>query len=298
VGAALAAVPLFVPWPRLLASWRVWGVAVVAPIGIVTVWVCYYNALRTGSILAVSYGGGKFRYPFVDGLQRQLWSTGEGFFWYNPILLLALAGLVPLWRRDRSMGILVAGLALLRVCTYSKWSFPDGSVAWGPRFLLPWCALLVIPVGQLWEAAYEARPPIRAGIRTLFAAFAALSAVVVVASIWVPYEQYWTEIGDLRGVPAARAKAVVAERSVNAMNQLHESPLFVNIRDLDHAHPFPLLWFRGGPTPLGILAIGISIASASLVISQARSADGRARRAKASQRATLRQGEAPLRVRD
>ncbi len=162
--------------------------------------------------------------------------------------------------------------------TYAKWSFPDGSVAWGPRFLLPWCALLVIPLGALWEEIprwprrYE-----RTVARSIVATLGVLSAVVVIASVWVPYTQYWSEVGDPTGVSQTELRAVIDRRIDDSFNQLEDTPILVNLGDLDEGKPFPLFWFRGGPTLLGILAIATSVAASSLAIGQAASADRRRR---------------------
>jgi|GEM_PF-1357377 hypothetical protein len=282
VGAVVVAIPLFVPWSRLRRSWRSWIVPTGMPVCLSLIWTGYYNVLRTGSLLVFSYGDHAFDYPLLDGLQRQLWSTGKGFFWYNPILLVALPGLMFLWRRDRNLALLISGLAVLRVVTYAKWPFPDGSVAWGPRFLLPWCALLVIPLASLWEAIYMAERRRRRTARIAIGILGLLSAVVVVASVWVPYEQYWTEIGDLTGVPPSKLNAVVQERSDDAFNRLYDSPLLVNLRQLDRATPFPLYWFRdgrfrGGRSLLGLAAVATSIGAASLALGGAVSRDRRKR---------------------
>ena len=111
--------------------------ALAIPIGAAVLWTGYYNNLRFGSPFEDSYPGVTFSNPLLDGVQRQLLSPGKGFFWYDPILLAALPGLVWLVRRDRALGGIIIGLSVLRVLVFAKWPFPDGSIASGPRFLLP-----------------------------------------------------------------------------------------------------------------------------------------------------------------
>ena len=124
VGSALIAVPLFVPWERLRRTVRQWLPALGLPIGAALLWVAYYNNLRTGSPFVTSYGGVTFSNPLLDGLGRQLLSPGKGFFWYDPILLAALPGLVLLWRRDRPVTILILGLARHSSCALRKVAVP------------------------------------------------------------------------------------------------------------------------------------------------------------------------------
>ncbi len=115
VGAAALAIPMFVPWRRLCATWKQWLPAVALPVATVGLWQGYYNNLRYGAPLRDSYSGVSFDNPMLNGLGRQLLSPGKGFFWYNTILLAALPGLVWLWRRDRSLTMLLVGIAVLRV---------------------------------------------------------------------------------------------------------------------------------------------------------------------------------------
>jgi hypothetical protein len=272
VGAALLAVPIFVSPERLRSTaphW-IWGVAL--PVGCALAFNAYFNWLRYGVPLKLGYDGLAFDNPLLDGLQRQLLSPGKGFFWYDPILLVALFGIPRLWRRDRALLVLVAWLATLRLLLYAKWPWPDGSVAWGPRFLLPWCALLVIPLGELWEGLVDhARRPsvyIRTGIATL----ACLSALVVIAGTWVPYTVYWAEVHHVTGPPAT-AQRVIERRIDAAFNTWHGSPLLVNVRSLARAKPLGWRWFRGGPGWPAFLAAATAMFALGLAGVAARQRD-------------------------
>ena len=267
VGIAVLVVPMFVSLPRLKATWRQWVPALAIPVGAAGVWQAYYNNLRYGGPLRDNYSGVRFDNPVLDGLQRQLLSPGKGFFWYDPILIAARPGLVWLWRRDRAVTVLIAGLAVLRVVFYARTPFADGSVAWGPRYLLPWCGLLTIPLGAAWEQISSWTHGRRVAARSAFVTLAALSAIVVTASVWVPYEQYWTDIGrDLAHVPSGRYDAVLDQRIDDSYNTVAGSPLVRNLQSLDDAWPFPLRWFRGGPTPFGVLALSFALAGGALAV--------------------------------
>jgi hypothetical protein len=278
VGAAILTVPLFVSWPRLKETTREWLPAISLPIGLALAWLGYYNHLRYGSPFKDSYAGVTFTNPLLDGLERQLLSPGKGFFWYDPILVAALPGLVWLWRRDRAVSLTITALLAIRVFLYAKWPFPDGSVAWGPRFLLPWCALLTIPLGECWERISRQRGLRAIASRTALGLLAALGALVLVASVWVPWEQYWADIGqELRAVPPERAQEVSGQLIDDSYNTISGSPLFVNLHAFDRARPFPLRWFRGGPTVFGVTMLSLAVVSAGCAVALAIHADRRNR---------------------
>ena len=100
----------------------------------------------------------------------------------------------------------------------------------------------------------------------------------MVASVWVPYAQYWDAIQDFDGVPTARIAAVRADRIDASFNTISASPLAFNLRHLDDAQPFGLRWFRGGPTPLGIVAGVIAVTAGAIAIAAATTADRREER--------------------
>jgi hypothetical protein len=275
VGIAVVAAPLFVPWRTLRATVRHWLPALALPIGAAVIWTLYYNNHRYGSPFEDSYGGVHFDNPLLDGLQRQLMSPGKGFFWYDPILIAALPGLVWLFRKDRALGTLIVGVGVVRVLLYAKWPYPDGSIAWGPRFLLPWCALLVIPLGFCWERIGAARRPLRTAWRAAIVLLALSSVVVVVAGTWVPYTQYWGIVNDATGLPVDRARAVVDQRISDSYNTISGSPLAVNLRELDDAQPLGWRWFRGGPTPFGVLCAVTALAFGAIALAAALAADRR-----------------------
>ena len=85
-------------------------------------------------------------------------SPYRGLFFLSPVLLLALPGLVLLWRdRDRRTAVLLAGVAagfILYVGSYAYWS---GGDAVGPRFLVPAVPFMVLPMTRLFDAWLERR---------------------------------------------------------------------------------------------------------------------------------------------
>jgi hypothetical protein len=260
--------PLFVPRTTLAVSWRRWGPALAAPLAGAAAWTAYYNHLRYGSVL--HFGGTEvgLSFPLLHGIERQLLSPGKGFFIYSPILLAALPGLVWLWRRDRGVAAAVIGLCVVRVLFFSKYWNPDGSVAWGPRYLVPASALLALALAATLDHVSSLRGGRRTAAALTLVGLALASATVVVASVWVPYEHTWAVANDVPGwqyMPVEQLNRLKEQHHIRQFDDPYWSPIALNLRTLTHARPYPLRWFRGGPSSQGVgfLALAVTgIASA------------------------------------
>jgi 4-amino-4-deoxy-L-arabinose transferase-like glycosyltransferase len=257
LGVVLVAVPLFVRPARLVATARSWIPALALPIGASLTVVGWYNDVRYGSPFTNAYVAGiGFTNPIPSGLRRLLLSPGKGFFWYDPILVAALPGLWWLWRRHRPLAATLIGLCLLRVVVYAHWPYPDGSVAWGPRFLLPLCPLLAIGFGETLERVATWRVEPRRVAWAAVGVLLAASAVVVLASLWVGYDQVWGEVSTApAGTAPSRVAAVVAQQRHDFNDSIAGSNITRSLRELDRASPFPLRHFDGGPSPAGVAAL-------------------------------------------
>ncbi|MGZ6897751.1 MAG: hypothetical protein ACXVJZ_09965 [Acidimicrobiia bacterium] len=281
VAPAVACIPLFVAPRRLLATWRRWLAALAVPLGVAIGWTAWYNAFRYGSITSAGPNDGQFTFDLFDGLWRQLGSSGKGFFWYSPVLIAAIPGFVALWRRRHDVTIAIAGLLVIRVVLFSRYFNPDGSVAWGPRYLVPWCALLAIPLACTFDAVAVMARARRIAATIGIALLAAASAVVVVASVWVPYDYSWFVVNDVPGwrhIPGAFLTRLREMRLSQQFNTWSHSPIWVNLQSLDHTRmraPLPLWWFRGGVTVAGALAVGLALTGIVGAVLAARSADRR-----------------------
>ena len=158
--------------------------ALAAAAGIGVALLLWRNAYLYGSLFEFGYPsaaeGGKalntFQTPLLTGLLGFLLSPGKSIFLYSPPILLALAGLPRLWRRDRGLAI-VAGITplvyLLFFATYTQW---EGGYCYGPRYLVPALASLGLGVGPVLEAASR-------GVRRL--AIAVFAAGFLVQAIGV-----------------------------------------------------------------------------------------------------------------
>jgi hypothetical protein len=104
------------------------------------------NHIKTGSWRDFGYHhrDGNFSGDLVEGLFGLLLSTGKGFFWYSPPLLLAFVGL-PLararWRRESWLLLSVLAVVLL---AHAKFRYWNGDWGWGPRYLGPLCPLVIM----------------------------------------------------------------------------------------------------------------------------------------------------------
>jgi hypothetical protein len=103
------------------------------------------NILRTGSLTQVGYANEGWTTPFFTGLYGLLLSPGRGLLFYSPLTLFALIGLVKLWQQGwQAETTLIAGLVIMEIATYAAWWSWDGGKTWGPRFLVPTHALLMV----------------------------------------------------------------------------------------------------------------------------------------------------------
>lgn len=84
-------------------------------------------------------------------------SPYKGLFWYAPVLLLGLIGLVPFTRRYRWEGLAFLLLIAAHFLGYSRYNYWSGGVAWGSRYMLPITPFLVLLTGPVF--AWLVREP-------------------------------------------------------------------------------------------------------------------------------------------
>lgn len=92
-----------------------------------------------------------FQTPFYVGLTGLLLSPGKSIFLYCPLLILAIYGVRKLWRIDRGLATLSAGLPLLYLLFYMRYTQWEGGYCPGPRYMLPSvlvCCLGLVPFMQ------------------------------------------------------------------------------------------------------------------------------------------------------
>ncbi len=144
-----------------------------------------YNEVRWGSPFATGYVQTEHRYLAMqwEGFVGLLASPGRGFFWYSPILLLALAGLIDLWREQRRIAaavLIFAGAYLAFLSFLTVW---NGDWTWGPRHLLPVVPILAIGLLPRLEPGRTRR--------IVLVPLAILSVLVQLPGVTMNYEVYY-----------------------------------------------------------------------------------------------------------
>jgi hypothetical protein len=137
-------------WQTMLA----FGVGASIPILVSAIysWVTLGNPWQS-----VYESDAGFTTPLWEGMYGLLISPGKGFFWFSPILLLALPGSLMLWRRRKAEVLLVWGLVAGTVLPYATWYMWWGGSVWGPRFLVPLAAPLTLLIMPTLEQARQHR---------------------------------------------------------------------------------------------------------------------------------------------
>jgi hypothetical protein len=153
------ALPAFLPPKR----WRPLAVGAVT-FGLFVAAAALYNETRTGSLLGSGYGRqgtlAAFTTPPWVGLYGLLLSSGKGLIWFAPIVVLAPAGFVAWWRRDRVLALCWIAACVVSVLLYAGFEHWAGDGSWGPRYLVPLVPILVIAIGA--RLGERARPRRRA----------------------------------------------------------------------------------------------------------------------------------------
>lgn len=162
---------------RMRAVWWFSG-----PVAIGTLLVLYYNFIRFGNIFEIGYPqDATFSTPVLTGVYGLLFSSGKSIFLYSPVLILSLALLPEFIRRHKNEGILVILLFLFSLFFYARWFNWHGGRCWGPRFLVPSTAFLILPAVQIFDQPLNSKrwPGIFALILFIAGLLIQLSAVLV-----------------------------------------------------------------------------------------------------------------------
>jgi hypothetical protein len=179
---ALVVAPVFLAFAALRREGRWRALALLAwPLALASAGMGCYNFARFGSPLDAGYRTAAWDVPLWVGLPGLLLSPGKGLLWYCPLVVLGLAGFVPLTRqRPRAvvlMGSTCVAYSLVHAI-FNHWH--GGGPPWGPRYIVPVIPLLILPL-----AGWFQRPPRCAWGRLLLALLLALGFIVQIPAVLV-----------------------------------------------------------------------------------------------------------------
>ena len=92
-----------------------------------------------------------FHTPFYVGLTGFLLSPGKSIFLFIPVVALAIIGMRHLWKCDRAVATVSAGLPLVYLLFYMRYTQWEGGFCPGPRYLLPFLVVTCLGIGPLIE---------------------------------------------------------------------------------------------------------------------------------------------------
>ena len=189
------------------------------------------NFLITGSPFAIGYGSNPafpemtssnafgFNLPDPDAVRQLMWGEYRGLLFWSPVVLMALPGLVVLFREQRSTAWLIAtvfAFQLLQVASFYSWF---GGNAVGPRYLAPAMPFLGL------AAAYGIK---RFPIPGLFLTLASITMMGLVSAIAIdPPQDVLTPLRSFYLVRARNAR--FAENLGTLLGLSHSSSLIVLI---------------------------------------------------------------------
>jgi hypothetical protein len=99
--------------------------------------------------------GGKdldsWRNPLWRGVFGFLFSPGKSAILFSLPVVLGVAGVPRLWRRNRALALLCTVAPLINLFFFARRTQWEGTYCYGPRFLVPSLVLLTIPMAALFH---------------------------------------------------------------------------------------------------------------------------------------------------
>jgi hypothetical protein len=162
----------------LIAPWLVGGALLVGAAGRRTILIvrmflgglpflalwAWYNAVRYGLPWKVGYDGVvRFNHSFLAGLYGLLASPGKGLILYAPVVVVGICGLVPAWRRDRTITVVAALLIISRIVFFAPYWGWYGGGGFGPRYVLPAVPVLALGIMEVGRKFGQLPAPFKFG---------------------------------------------------------------------------------------------------------------------------------------
>ncbi|MEP7199296.1 MAG: glycosyltransferase family 39 protein [Chloroflexota bacterium] len=119
----------------------------MVPIAAIAILLGLFNYARFGSPFDFGYDAKEtFSTPFATGAFGLAFSLNKGMIFFAPLVLLAPLGLYAMRQRWLPEAIVLVGIFLANLLLYSMWWAWQGGLSWGPRFLVPFVGLLLVPI--------------------------------------------------------------------------------------------------------------------------------------------------------
>lgn len=221
----LGRTPTGAGWPTRLRLAAQTAATWMAGFGIAIVPLLLINAAIYGGPFMTGYSAGRLSglaLPFMTGFTGMTISSGKGFLWYSPPVILALLGARAFFRRHRAEALTCLGIILIHLAFYARLSLWNGDWAWGPRYLL-----LILPFALLPAAAFLAQARGRPRWQATIVTIAIVGVAVQLLGTLVNFGWDRTRIFDEPQTDAEREARIDAR-----FFSPPESPLVVHARYL------------------------------------------------------------------
>jgi len=143
------------------------AIAILAPLFVFFVIICFHNQVRYGSIFLTGYHldtlaqkGGYFAFhpaQIFTSLYGQILSTGRGLIFFLPLVCLFPFAYRQFKISHPKEAQLCLGLILIHIVFFTFMIDWHAGSSWGPRYLLPIVPYFILPLSSLFESAHKKR---------------------------------------------------------------------------------------------------------------------------------------------
>lgn len=158
---------LYYIWPtyKTQTDKHLSAIAILAPLFVFFVIICFHNHVRYGNIFLTGYHldtlsqkGGYFAfYPaqIFTALYGLLLSTGRGLLFFLPLICIFPIAYRHFKKVYPQEAKLFLGLILMHLFFFTCMIDWHAGSSWGPRYLVPIVPYLILPIGTLIESSYK-----------------------------------------------------------------------------------------------------------------------------------------------
>lgn len=190
----------------------------------------WLNAIRFGNPLESGYGGEAKMFMFSQlplTIPKLLVSPNKGLFIFCPILILGVLGWKQFASKYRPEAILFAIMILVNLFITGAWWSWGGGWSWGPRLLVPFIPLWLLPIA-FWLEHRQSKLAFK-----VFAVLLFVSFIVQIPGIVVKDQEiHWIRYVELnaveqRAIPSDYAMACILLRhKLVEQNEVYRGPEF------------------------------------------------------------------------